>query len=175
MSIVLRRTLLGFGALAVSAVAWFAFGSGFGSGAAPGVAAGGPDCAATAPAGAAAICARPTLADAAARSSPGHAAAGVPARMLVEVASRSCAACRRMEPVVKEASRRCAAEAFRVEQRWVEEEEGAAYARRHAVFGVPTFLLLDGEGREVKRFVGEQPLAVLEGALRDLSGGRCGT
>ena len=41
--------------------------------------------------------------------------------------------------------------------------------------GVPTFLLLDPDGREVSRLVGEQPLAVLESAMRDLTGGRCGT
>ena len=51
----------------------------------------------------------------------------------------------------------------------------ADFARRHAIFGVPTLLLLDEQGREVSRLIGEQTLAVLEGAMRDLSGGRCGS
>ena len=168
MSIIPRKTVLVLGALAVSAAAWL------GAGLVSRVKAtgGAADCAAATPSGVGALCARPVPAGGA---EPSRAAAGAPARVLVEVASRSCAACRRMEPVVKQASRRCAAGAFSVEQRWVEEEEGAAFARRHAVFGVPTFLLLDVDGREVKRLVGEQPLALLEGTLRDLSGGRCGT
>ncbi|HSN93187.1 MAG TPA: cytochrome c biogenesis protein CcdA [Anaeromyxobacteraceae bacterium] len=98
-----------------------------------------------------------------------------PAPRVVEIVSRACPVCRRMEPVVAEARRRCAGKSLAVDRRYVEEPSGAELARRHAVIGVPTFLLLDREGREVSRLVGEQPLAVLEGAMRDLSGGRCGT
>jgi thiol:disulfide interchange protein len=80
-----------------------------------------------------------------------------------------------MQPVVEQVTHRCAGDALKIEQRWVDDADGAAFARRHAVFGVPTFLLLDAQGREISRLVGEQSLAVLEGAMRDLSGGRCGS
>jgi thioredoxin-related protein len=80
-----------------------------------------------------------------------------------------------MEPVVARAKERCAGRSLAIEQRYVEEPPGAELARRHAVRGVPTFLLLDEDGREVSRLVGEQPLAALEGAMRDLTDGRCGS
>jgi len=103
------------------------------------------------------------------------AAAADPAPRVVELVSRACPVCRRMEPVVAEARRRCAGRSLAVDRRYVEEPSGAELARRHAVLGVPTFLLLDRDGREVSRLVGEQPLAALEGAMRDLTDGRCGT
>jgi cytochrome c-type biogenesis protein len=102
------------------------------------------------------------------------AAAAAPTPVVVELVSRSCPVCLRMEPVVAQARHRCG-RALRVEQRFVEDGDGAALVRRHAVRGVPTFLLLDAGGREVSRLVGEQPLAALERAMRELTGGRCGS
>lgn len=123
-----------------------------------------------------AFCARPPGAPAGGSQAP----AGIDgwareAPTVVEVVSRTCSACKRMQPVVEQVTHRCAGSALKIEQRWVDDADGAAFARRHAVFGVPTFLLLDAQGREVSRLVGEQSLAVLEGAMRDLSGGRCGS
>ncbi len=135
----------------------------------------GADCT-EAPSGAGASCGYPSAAapHAAPAPLPGAAAIpGPPVPVMLELLSRSCSACQRMEPVVERATHRCAGEALRVERHFVDDAAGAAYARRLGVFGIPTFLLLDGEGREVKRLVGEQPLAVLEGAMQELSGGRC--
>lgn len=166
------------GALAFGAVAWVAAGLGSGASARGNASGSRPDCAESVPAsaGSGVMCKRPATA-AAPAATPAGAPAAEPAqaRTLVEVVSRSCSACRRMEPVMEKVTRRCASDALKVEQRYVDDDEGAAYARRHAVFGVPTFLLLDEGGREVSRLVGEQPLAVLEGAMRDFSGGRCGS
>jgi cytochrome c-type biogenesis protein len=103
------------------------------------------------------------------------AAAADPRPRVVELVSRACPVCRRMEPVVAEAKERCAGRSLAVEQRFLEDPSGSELARRHAVRGVPTFLLLDRDGREVSRLVGEQPLAALESAMRDLTDGRCGT
>ncbi|HYG67810.1 MAG TPA: thioredoxin family protein, partial [Anaeromyxobacteraceae bacterium] len=75
--------------------------------------------------------------------------------------------CRRMEPVVAEAERSCGH--VHVEKAFVEEPRGAALVRRHGVRGVPTFLVLDGEGEEVSRLVGEQPLEALIGAMQRIS------
>jgi len=130
-----------------------------------------PDCSSSPPA-AGATCRRTgSSPPAAAPAAPPAAAASVPT--VIEILSSSCSACRRMEPVVAQASRRCAGPTLRVERRFVDDEEGATYARRLGVFGIPTFLLLDGEGREVTRLVGERPLAELEGAMEKLSGARC--
>ena len=92
---------------------------------------------------------------------------------VVEIVSTHCPVCERMKPVVAQARSRCAGKHLRIEQRSIESAEGAALARSHAVRGVPTFLLLDGEGAEVARLVGEQPLAALERAMVDLTAGRC--
>jgi hypothetical protein len=78
-----------------------------------------------------------------------------------------------MAPVVAAARGKCAGKHLRIEQRTIESAAGAALARSHAVRGVPTFLLLDAKGAEVSRLVGEQPLAALEQAMVDLTGGRC--
>jgi cytochrome c-type biogenesis protein len=94
---------------------------------------------------------------------------------LVELVSDHCPVCVRMQPVMDEARHRCAGEHLRVDQQRVESARGAALARGHAVRAVPTFLLLDDRGEEVGRLVGEQPLADLERAMRDLTGGRCGS
>lgn len=91
---------------------------------------------------------------------------------MVEVMSRSCPICRRMEPVVAEARRSCGH--VHVEQAYVEESRGSALARRHGVRGVPTFLVLDAKGREVSRLVGEQPLAALVDAMQQVSPQLCG-
>ncbi|MFY3744589.1 cytochrome c biogenesis protein CcdA [Anaeromyxobacter sp. Red801] len=106
------------------------------------------------------------------------AAAAAPARLaprhgpaLVEIVSRSCPVCRRMEPVVAAAEHGCPG--ARVERHTVETPEGAALARAHRVVAVPTFLALDGAGREVQRLVGEQPLEALVDALQRLSGRVC--
>jgi cytochrome c-type biogenesis protein len=103
------------------------------------------------------------------------AAAADPRPRVVELVSRACPVCLRMEPVVAQARERCAGRALAVEKRFVEDPAGEQLASRHAVRGVPTFLLLDEEGREVSRLVGEQTLAALESAMRDLTEGRCGT
>lgn len=101
--------------------------------------------------------------------------ASAPMPSVVEIVSQHCPVCERMRPVVAQARRTCAGKALRVESAAVEEPDGAALARSHAVRGVPTFLLLGADGREVSRLVGEQTLAQLVGAMRDLTGGRCGS
>ncbi|ABS28303.1 cytochrome c biogenesis protein CcdA [Anaeromyxobacter sp. Fw109-5] len=90
---------------------------------------------------------------------------------VVEVMSRSCPVCRSMEPVVAEAERGCPG--AHVQRRLVEEPEGAELARRHGVRGVPTFLVLDGSGREVRRLVGAQSVEALAGALQLATGRLC--
>lgn len=90
---------------------------------------------------------------------------------VVELTSRSCPVCRSMAPVVAEAERGCPG--ARVQERPVEEPEGRELARRHGVRGVPTFLVLDASGREVRRLVGAQPVEAIEEALQLATGRIC--
>lgn len=98
-------------------------------------------------------------------------AARVRGAAVVELASRSCPVCRAMAPVLEEAERDCATRVVRL---LVEEPEGAALARRHGVRAVPTFLVLDGAGAEVRRLVGQQPVSAIREALRTVSPLLCG-
>jgi cytochrome c-type biogenesis protein len=129
------------------------------------------------PGGAGATCATPVPSATAAPALAPEAelAASLPPRgpAVVEVVSERCPVCERMAPIVARARSRCAGEHLRIETLGVETAEGAALARRHAVRGVPTFLLFDASGAEVGRLVGEQPLAALEAAMLDLTEGRC--
>ena len=90
---------------------------------------------------------------------------------VVEIMSGSCPICRLMEPVVAEAERGCP---IKVVRTFVEEPAGADLARRHAIRGVPTFLVLDASGGEVKRLVGQQPAEAVRGALELVSPRVCG-
>jgi cytochrome c-type biogenesis protein len=104
-------------------------------------------------------------------SPPGD-AAPVRGPAVVEITTRSCPICRRMEPVVAEAERGCATKVTRV---LAEDPAGAEMVRRHGVRGVPTFLVLDASGREVKRLVGEQRADDLRRALELATARLCAT
>jgi cytochrome c-type biogenesis protein len=95
--------------------------------------------------------------------------------VMVEVIGRSCPICRRMAPVVAAAEQDCAGRAVSVARVWVDDAPGLDLARRYGVRGVPTFLFLDADRREVARLVGEQPLDALVQSLQVLSGAQCRT
>jgi len=50
---------------------------------------------------------------------------------------------------------------------------GRTAAAERGVLGVPTFLFLDGTGKEVARLVGQQPQEVLIQSLEVLAGQKC--
>lgn len=91
---------------------------------------------------------------------------------VVEIMSKSCPVCRLMAPVVAEAERGCP---IKVVRTYLEEPAGAELARRHAIRGVPTFLVLDASDAEVKRLVGQQPAGAVRGALELVSPHVCET
>jgi cytochrome c-type biogenesis protein len=96
---------------------------------------------------------------------------GVPT--MVEFVSAGCPICRRMQPVVAAAERGCASHGIRVRQLDVATSDGRAAAAERGVLGVPTFLFLDGKGKEVARLVGQQPQEVLVQSLEVLAGQKC--
>jgi len=92
---------------------------------------------------------------------------------MVEFVSATCPICQRMQPVVAAAERGCAVHGIRVRQLDVGTPAGRAAASERGVLGVPTFLFLDSEGKEVARLVGQQPQEVLIQSLEVLAGQKC--
>ena len=93
--------------------------------------------------------------------------------MMIEFMSPSCAICRRMIPAVAAAGRTCAGQGITARTIDVSRKDSARLVARYQIRGIPTFLFLDGDGREVARLVGEQSLGTLEQSLAVLSGRRC--
>lgn len=93
---------------------------------------------------------------------------------MVEFVSQSCPVCRRMEPLVAQLERACAAQGrvdvLRVD---VGTAEGRVTATHHGIRGVPTFLFLEAGGRERTRRVGEQSPGALQEGLEALGGSAC--
>ncbi len=71
-----------------------------------------------------------------------------------------------MAPVVEEAERGCP---VKVVQARLEEPAGADLARRFAIRGVPTFLVFDARGDEMRRLVGQQTASAVREALELVS------
>jgi thiol:disulfide interchange protein len=123
-----------------------------------------------------ASCAAPVAAHAAGAGAPSAAGgeASAPAGpAMLEFSSADCPACRRMEPILRDARRQCsAANLVRID---VESLDGAggALAERWNVEKLPTLLLLDAAHREVARLVGVQPLADVRLAIERAFGVAC--
>jgi cytochrome c-type biogenesis protein len=92
---------------------------------------------------------------------------------LVEFVSRSCPVCQRMEPVLRVAENDCTGHGVKFVRVDVGDPSGRRAADEHQVRGVPTFLLLDAEGAEVARLVGEVPINVLRQSLEVVAGEKC--
>ncbi|MFO0624563.1 MAG: cytochrome c biogenesis protein CcdA [Polyangiales bacterium] len=98
-------------------------------------------------------------------------APAAPRRGVVAFVRHDCPACAAMAPEVRHAERACRVAVRRV---LVDDPAGMAEARAAGVLGVPTFIGYDQGGREVTRFVGAQPRALLMQVIEDLEGHRCG-
>jgi cytochrome c-type biogenesis protein len=92
---------------------------------------------------------------------------------MLEFVAAACPICQRMHSVVVAAERDCSQHGIRVRQVDVSTTVGREAAAKNGVLGVPTFLFLDGAGKEVARLVGEQPLPVLIQSLEVLAGEKC--
>lgn len=99
----------------------------------------------------------------------------VAAPRVLELYTPWCPSCQRMRPLVDELAARCAGSGVRVEAVDVSREENERIAERYGVRAVPTFLFLDGAGREARRLVGAQSADQLRLGLEALGDGVCGT
>jgi cytochrome c-type biogenesis protein len=95
--------------------------------------------------------------------------------VIVELYGKSCAACKAMQPVVDGLTRQCTERGVLVKQVELTEPLGRALAARHHVLGVPTFLVLDQDGRLVKQMVGVQSETALKEAVAGLARTPCPT
>ncbi len=78
---------------------------------------------------------------------------------VLEFTSEACPACRRMEPVLRDAREQCAAAGAHVTSFDVESTAGGGLAARSGITATPTLILLDVEHREVGRLVGVHSVA----------------
>lgn len=92
---------------------------------------------------------------------------------LVELTSEHCAACARMAPVMARLERACASKPATIVRVSVDDDHGRGVAEHYGVRALPTFMVVDTDGSEVERFVGEQPEAKLALAVENLRGEAC--
>jgi cytochrome c-type biogenesis protein len=94
---------------------------------------------------------------------------------MIKFFSPNCAICRQMIPTVNMLKHECRNRAVQFREVDVLSPEGRMLARNYGIRGIPVFLFIDDEGREVSRLVGFQQLATLEQAMTVLTGENCPT
>lgn len=92
---------------------------------------------------------------------------------LLEFTSQHCPSCARVAPLVQKLERECTAHDGTILPIDVDSETGDSLANRYSVNDLPTFIMIDANGAEVSRLVGEQPRQRLAVALADVSGVVC--
>lgn len=92
---------------------------------------------------------------------------------LLEFTSQHCASCGKMAPLVRKMEHDCTARDGTILPVDVDTDAGDLLATRYDVNALPTFVLIDSNGDEVSRLVGEQPRERLTVALADVNGVLC--
>jgi cytochrome c-type biogenesis protein len=92
--------------------------------------------------------------------------------VMMEFYSEDCEICEEMEPLIAELNRECGRSVVDVRKVDIFGEEGGDLARKFGIFGVPTFVFLDGGGLEKTRLVGYQTKRDLMRSIADVSGGK---
>lgn len=92
---------------------------------------------------------------------------------VIKFYSPSCPICLQMVPVVNALKNECAGKNLDFRDVDVSTPEGRILAREYGVTGIPVFLFLNKEGKEVARLVGFQTLSALEQAASVLLGEQC--
>jgi len=93
--------------------------------------------------------------------------------IMLELYSADCTVCKRMQPIVDGLTALCDGQSVLVRKADVSQSENRHLIGDFRLVGVPTFLFLDENGREVARLVGEQNEASLKQALSALRGKPC--
>jgi thiol:disulfide interchange protein DsbD len=92
---------------------------------------------------------------------------------LLEFTSKHCTSCGKMAPLVRKIEHECTAHDGTILPVDVDTDAGDLLATRYRVDALPTFVMVDSNGEEVRRLVGEQPRERLTVALADVNGVIC--
>jgi thioredoxin-like negative regulator of GroEL len=92
---------------------------------------------------------------------------------LLEFTSKHCASCGKMAPLVRKMEHDCTAHDGTILPVDIDTGDGDRLATRYSVNALPTFVMVDANGEEVRRLVGEQPQERLTVALAEVSGVAC--
>jgi cytochrome c-type biogenesis protein len=100
-------------------------------------------------------------------------AAQDPLPVLYEFYSPNCPICRQMMPAVNVLRNQCDGHPLEIRQVDVTSPEGKPLARSFGIGGIPVFVYLDRDRKEVARLVGYQTLDALRQAAEVVSGEEC--
>jgi cytochrome c-type biogenesis protein len=92
---------------------------------------------------------------------------------LLEFTSRNCPSCGKMAPFVHRMERDCTAHDGTILRVDVDTGQGDNLAANYVVNELPTFIMIDSNGVELSRLVGEQPRQRLAVALAGVNGVLC--
>jgi cytochrome c-type biogenesis protein len=93
--------------------------------------------------------------------------------VFVDFYSSNCPICRRMVPIIRTIEETCLDEDLVVLKINLSLAENRQFARRYGIVGVPTFLFLDEQGKEMSRLIGAQKIETLEESLAAATHGEC--
>ncbi len=113
----------------------------------------------------------PVAADWATRVTTASSGERLPA--MVEVYAENCSICKGMKPIVDRIVHQCNEKKVLVHTVNISDRQNSGLTREYRLVGVPTFLFLDRDGKEVARLVGRQSEEGLRQALAALRGESC--
>lgn len=93
--------------------------------------------------------------------------------IILEFYAPNCPICQQMVPIIGALKKECIAKEVEVRQVNVKSPEGKALAQQYGINGIPVFVFLSKEGKEVARLVGFQSLESLERTASVLIGEEC--
>jgi cytochrome c-type biogenesis protein len=102
-----------------------------------------------------------------------EAAAALTGAQMLEFSSHDCPVCRRMRPVVEKLMAACTELDARFVRVDVASRQGRALADQFSVRGTPTYVLLDADGKERARLLGESSSEELAAAVERAFGLSC--
>lgn len=93
--------------------------------------------------------------------------------IMVEFYSKNCPICRAMMPVIGALRNRCYGKNFQIQQIDISEKKNKKYISQFGIMGVPSFVFMDKQGKEIGRLLGKQQPRAFEPYLTALLGKKC--
>lgn len=92
---------------------------------------------------------------------------------LVEFYSSNCGICKNMEPIIDKIFTKCDGNKINLKKIDISKSENLYLKNEFNIIGVPTFILLDKDNKEVSRLIGEQTENAIYQAIATLRGEKC--